>query len=413
MKIVIAGPFGAGTLADEAVLAGLLGHLGKKHEITVLSQDPLKTEALHGVEAEKLAKPKDLLSTPAAWRALTQAHLLVVCGGGVLSERGAIPACAWLSLLEHARRVEVKTAAVGLGALEIADPRERIRLQRLLHNFADCVSARDEASKRALVSYGLSPNRISANGDLALALGAQASSLPADARASSPPPDAARIAAPEGRLEACAPRSRRLGIIFSEHVPSREGFGVEERKTSISLFHAAQSWLRALLAALPHELVIFHDDTASAADAAAAICNGTPSARLRTRPANCALLTLQKELAACEAIFSFTLHGLILGAASGRPVAGLAAETGASQFLTSLGLASSVVACQNEDFAAEAAVSVLRDLIARAPEISALVQQKFTALARKEAHDARMLEYLVPKRERYPPRPPRKKKNAE
>jgi polysaccharide pyruvyl transferase WcaK-like protein len=375
MKVVIAGPFGSGALADEAVLAGLLRHLGRKHEITVLSQNPDRTEALHQVQAETLAKPKDLLASPEAWHALSQAHLLVLCGAGVLSERGTMPARVWLSMLEHACRVEVKTAVMGVGALPVENKQESIRLQRLLHNFTAGISVRDEQSKQALVSYGLSPGLVSANGDLALALATGA----------------------EARWK---PKNQRVGLIFSEQLPSRDGFGFEERRAAPALVQATQAWLSALLASCPHEVVIFHDDTPSAAEAVAIIRSAASPGRVQAQPANLAPGMLQKDLANCAACFSFTLHGLMLSATCGVPAAGLEAETGASRFLAALGQGRSAVACRDGAFEVEAALKEMHALLEGEAALSALVTQKIGVLTRKETQNARMLEYLVPRRER-------------
>lgn len=171
MNVVIAGPFGHGTLSDEAVLAGLLRHLAaRKHTAVVLSADPARTEEVHGVSAVQAAAPGSLLSAKQFWNALSKAHLLVLASGGVVSADGKAPARSWLAVLEHAQVAGLQTAVVGVGALEIDDLKERARVRRLLHFFAGGLSTRDEDSKQALMSYGLGACNISASGDPALAL---------------------------------------------------------------------------------------------------------------------------------------------------------------------------------------------------------------------------------------------------
>ena len=398
MNIVILGPFGYGSLADEAVLAGLLKRLlatGRgtgnptvasgtppKHNVTVLSADPEKTAAIHDAHAVALANPGSVVSTPDAWEALTQAHLLVAAGGGVLGAQGKTPSRVWLSAVEHAHRVGVKTAVVGVGAREIAEPRERIRLQRLLHNFTDSTSTRDAESKGTLVSYGLSPNRVSNNGDPALALAA-------------------------GEI-VYAPRER-VGLVVAEAVPSRETFGPEGRRVFQPLLQAT----RTLVADLDCEVIVFHDDTDSARECVARLRDGLPAERVSALAADCPLARIRAEMAACQVVFSQTLHGLLLAAGCGVPVVGLSAEPGAEAFLKFLGCADCALPPQESAFDAALASARLRELLARAPEVSRLVRQRVAILARKEAQNARMLEFLVPRRERFAKRASRQHSTAE
>ncbi|MFH0940041.1 MAG: polysaccharide pyruvyl transferase family protein [Planctomycetota bacterium] len=393
MNIVILGPFGYGSLADEAVLAGLLKRLlttdrgeasesdqPSKHNITVLSFDPEKTKTIHDTHAVQLANPGSIMNTPAAWEALTQAHLFIVAGGGVLSDQGKTPARVWLGAVEHARRIGVKTAVIGVGALEIADPRERIRLQRLLHNFTDSSSTRDAESKRILIGYGLNPNRVSYNGDPALALTNDSITY--------------------------TPRDRRVGLVISEAVPSRATFGLEHQKVSTKLLQSG----RTLIKNLDCEVVIFHDDTAAAQEHVASLRDGLPLDRILTRAVDCPLPLIQTEMAACQAVFSYTLHGLMLAAGGSVPVVGLSVERGVTPLLTFLGFPNCALPPQEDGFDATLALVRLREMIAKAPEISRTVGLRMAMLARKEAQNARMLEFLVPKRDRYAPRSPKPKR---
>ena len=381
MKVVILGPFGAGSLADEAVLAGLLRHLAAgKHSITLLSADPARSHAIHGLKGLALPGPQHLLSTPLAYEALAQAHLLVVAGAGILNEKGKMPARAWLGALEHARRLKVKTAVVGAAAEPIADARERVRLQRLLHNFTDALSARDDESKQALMGYGLSSTRVSNNGDLILAL----------------------AAAP-----AAAPARNRFGIVFSANLPSRREFGHGPAAPDPRALES----MRALCAALPDaaggELRIFHDDTPAAGNSLAALLDAVPGKRATLQPANCPLKVILQQMAGCEAIFSFSRHGAILAACAGTPAAAPAAETGATQCLAAFGLSDYAVPARDGAFDGAEAAAALRRIAEKDAELRSAVQQKISALARKETQNARMLELLVPKRDRYPARPPK------
>lgn len=372
MNVVIAGPFGHGTLADEAVLAGLLRHLARgKHQATVMSQDPGRTEEVHGVPAVQASAPESFLSNRELWTALGKAHLLVLASGGVISAEGHPPARAWLALLEHAQTAGLQTAAVGLGAREIRDPKERARVQRLLHNCTGAISTRDAGSKQILMSYGLGASSMSASGDPALALAG-----PADAH----------------------PEPRRFGVVLADGIPSRLGFGVEPRAPAPALLAAAQALLQELLSDSASAVTLFHDDTAPAREASRTLAAGARAERVRTQAADGSPVEIQARMAECSALFSLSLHGLILAAGAGVPVAGCAAEPGAAAFLAALGLSQFALPEHEGVFSAAAAAAALHELAARTAELRAAGLAKVAALRRKETQNARLMECLVPRR---------------
>jgi len=372
MNVVIAGPFGYGTLADEAVLAGLLRHLAvRKHEAVVLSADPARTEEIHGVSAVQLAAPGSLLSNREFWRALGKAHLLVLASGGVISAAGSPPARSWLSVLEHAQVAGLQTAVVAVGALQIEDLKERARVQRLLHHFAGGLSARDESSKRTLMGYGLSACNISASGDPALVLGG------------------ATLAKPE---------PSRIGIVLAQRIPSRTGFGVEPGPTPASTLAAAQELLREVLNQPGVAVTLFHDDTEPAREFAALLAGGPGPERIKAQPAGGPVARIQAAMSECSAILSLSLHGLILAAGVGVPVAGCAGEPGASEFLASLGLGRHALPVGDGAFDPGEAAATLRELLGQGTALRQVIAARMAGLRRKEAQNERMMGLLVPRR---------------
>ncbi len=382
MNVVISGPFGYGSLSDEAVLAGLLFHLKKHgHDVTVLTPEPLKIEELHGVAGVKLDSPGSLLSTPKAWEALSKAHLMVLAGAGIINATGKIPARVWLSHLEHARRAGPKTAVVGVGAEAIADPRERVRVQRLLHNFTDYISTRDDASKVALTAYGLSSSRVSHNGDPLFALAAiKTEPLPA--------------AAP-------------IGIVFSAQIPRNE-FAPTAVAPSAELVATTRELIRRLIDSFKTEVLVFHDDLQSIREPLQSLPDDLPEDSVSLQAIDCPFEDLYTDLAQCGAVFSYSLHGLILAASAGVPVAGLA-QPGAQTFMNSIFMNDFLLpaAAAIDPAVAEAKVRALLD---QAPALREKMKAKMTGLARKQNQDARTMELLVPKRDRMPPREPKPKR---
>ena len=377
MNVVITGPFGYDSLADELVLAGLLRHLRRaKHDVTVFSADPELTAAIHGTELHTILMPDptQILSNAHAWDALGRANLAILAGGGVINATGKPAARVWLSQLEHAQRVGVKTAVIGAGAVKVEEPRERARLQRLLHNCIDSVAVRDEASKSALMSYGLNANRISNNGDPILSL------------ANEPFVDAVE--------------KHQVGLLVPCKLPSREGFGPENTELSDKFAASVAGLVKGILA-ISNEIKIhlfyeheeFEDKIQLSDD---------ELKRIELSQTDIPIAELQSQVAKCGCVLSLGHHGVLLGAAAGAPVAGFEVETSTSRLLQSLGLDQYVAT----DF--EAAINVVREMLDNQIELRAQVRTRVRALARKEAQNARLIELLVPRRQR-----PRVQKDSE
>lgn len=364
MNIIISGPFGQGSLSDEIVLAGMLSHL-KKHSVTVFTTNTEESAVLNpGINAVELSDPNAILSNREALDVLSHAHLLILTGAGCISESGKPPARLWFSQLEHAKSMDVHTAAVGVGALPLSDPRERVRLQRLLHNCTDCLSVRDEESKLAVVAYGMSHTRVSNNGSPGLALNAEITSAKEDGR---------------------------IGFVLSLRVPSRKDFSYNDSVNGADAAAAAKL-IGELLSDSKTKLTIFHDDSDEAEESAHSLASAGGD-RVAFQPADRPVAELRDVLATCDGVFSMSLQGLVLSASVGVPAVGLSAEPGAQYLQAALGLPDFVV---EMDHAAEK----IRELLTRSAAVRETIKQRMHALRRKEAQNGRMLELLVPRRER-------------
>jgi polysaccharide pyruvyl transferase WcaK-like protein len=378
MNIIISGPFGCGTLADELVLAGILRHLPpEKHSVTVFCANPKELAGRHKVKALAMTSPGGMATTALLWDALTQAHLLVVAGAGVLSEKGKIPARSWLGQFEHARRINIKTAVVGAGALPVADARERTRIQRLLHNFTDSISTRDDTAKRIIMEYGMSANRLTSCGDTTLAL----------ATVAHPGPEGETV----------------FGVVLSTSVPSREEFAAVAKPIGANLKESLKTLLDTLLRQPGASVRLFHDDNDPATQLAAEFQKAA-GGRVTTHSATLPVEELRKNISGCHAAFSMSLQGLILAAGCNVPSVGLRAEHGAGEFLAALGLGRFCIDAQGESFDAAAVAALLFEAANQHQALCGRIKPKIQTLAKKEAQNARMLTYLVPRRDRMPPR---------
>ena len=427
MNIVISGPYGLGSLSDEAVLAGLLARLAGAHAITVLTSNPERVAAAHPIfaasaamddngedddeddepEAEEevrakkspgekkgpehilvqLPGPGSLLSTPRAWNAMAKGHALVLASAGTISDAGNPPARVWLSQLEHGRTAGVKTALVGIGARPAPDARERARIQRFLHNFTECLSARDDTTKEVVCEYGMSPSRISNNGSPALALASVV-------RASAP----------------ATPVPGRIGIVLTPRVPSRDEFGFEAAHLSGHVAAPMAKLIGDLLAQPGVSVTLFHDDTPPMESAIHALIPASAAGRVTALSPAQPIEKLRESMAGCEVVFSCSLHGLMLAATAGVPVIGLQAETGAREFLRTLMPESDtwLLPSGADGAAFDAAFALQRIAAARtgAAGLREFVGNKLKVLLRKEAQNGRMLELLVPRRDRRTDRGP-------
>ena len=379
MNIVLSGPFGMGSLSDEIVLAGILKPLrAAKHAVTVLSANKVATEKMHGGVAVELPSPASLLSTPDAWKALAEAHLFVIGGAGVVSDKGKFPARVWLAQLEHVKQLKIPTAVIGAGAIFISDKKEQVRAQRLLHHFADGISVRDEASKEALIAMAISANRVSFIGDPTLSLH-----------------DAKRLQPPEASV-------KRVAFLFADGVPLRQTYAPEPTLAPAPLSTGLNTVLKEF-AAQGIKAVIFHDDTRQNIKLARAIAEGAGADGVELKSARGPFEALRTAMSGCSAALTDTLHGLLFAAVHGVPVVYLHDSHASQTPVEKTGLAAGVLNANAGMFDAQQA----RELVL------ALLQQdakrderlKHTAiLVRREAQNERMLERLVPKRLRYPKR---------
>lgn len=146
MRVAISGYYGFGNLGDEALLAGLLGQLkALGAEALVLSGDPERTTAEHGVEAAH--RYRGLLP------ALRRSDALISGGGGLLQDTTSSRSLGYyLGVLRLARMLGKKTAVYGqsIGPLS---PAGRRRARRVLRHVP--LAVRDEPSIELLADLGL------------------------------------------------------------------------------------------------------------------------------------------------------------------------------------------------------------------------------------------------------------------
>ena len=175
-KILVAGYYGAKNAGDEAILAGLLASFreaGFTGEFTVLSHDPVDTQALHGVAAV------DWNDIEAIIDAAEQTDLVVVGGGGLFHDYWGVDPSSVLTrrqggIAQYATPVYLAAMlgkpcallGVGVGPLHTAEGRD---LTRTIFDLADIAFVRDQGSLELLKTIGASVEHIKVGSDLAFA----------------------------------------------------------------------------------------------------------------------------------------------------------------------------------------------------------------------------------------------------
>lgn len=175
--LVVAGNYGFGNLGDEGILVAMLDRLRAalpEPRFTVVSGDPEKTAALHGVEAASLTDPTGVAAAVAA------ADLVLIGGGGLFQDYWGFDPEAVLSREQWGIGCYASPAvwaallgkrallyAVGVGPLFSEHSR---RFVRAVAGSTVGVTVRDEPSRAELLACGVESGRIAVSADPAFLL---------------------------------------------------------------------------------------------------------------------------------------------------------------------------------------------------------------------------------------------------
>ena len=278
---LISGYYGAGNLGDEALLAGLLGALrGAGVEPTVASLNPERSRRLHQV-----ASVHRLWGLPGAlWRT----RAVISGGGGLLQDSTSSRSLAYYLGVVRAARALRRPVAVFAQSLGPLSARAEVQVRRALQGVP--LGLRDRPSLALAERLGLKAVAVA---DTALLL--------------SP---ATPAAAPDPQLLVLIPRAGQPAIGDLLSLLGR-GHLAAGGRVRIALVHPEQ-------------------DAAEGARLARAL----PGAE---RPELNDVSSLQRALQGVGAVVSGRLHGLILAAVAGSPVAGLAYDPKVTGFAEAIG----------------------------------------------------------------------------
>jgi polysaccharide pyruvyl transferase CsaB len=151
-KILISGYYGFDNAGDEAVLAGLIsglnkGSSAKEFALTALSIAPIRTKALHGIDAVDRYK--------GFFTAIRNTDLLLSGGGSLLQDvTSAHGIFYYLAVVRIAQILGRKTMFIAQGIGPLTRPRSK-KLTTSVANRLDAITVRDDASKSLLETIGV------------------------------------------------------------------------------------------------------------------------------------------------------------------------------------------------------------------------------------------------------------------
>jgi len=358
-KVVISGYYGFGNTGDEAILAGLaegFRRLAPSAQLTVLSGNPARTEAEHGLSAA----PRDMLS---AVRQARGCDLLVSGGGGLLQD-----ATSWrsplyyLGIIHTAARAGVPVACVGQGIGPLNRRLTRALTRRVLAG-AEVLAVRDGASAEALRGLGLE-REVAVTADLAFLL---------------PTPTQEEVAA--AWRKAGLDDGAREGVVVALRRPTGKAGGDLPRRLGRAIAAACDgAGLSATLFPMHCGVDLpFAEEVASAAGRATAILRQALSAR-----ESLALF------AGFRMVIAMRLHALIFACICGIPPVAVSYDPKIDGLMAELGLRA---AASSREFDEEALARGISDTWRRRDEVTASVRARLAGLRQAAALN---IELVVP-----------------
>ncbi len=166
-RFAVSGYYGCGNAGDEAVLAGLISALQEVSPgscVNVLSQNPVGTEALHGV------KSAHRMNWTSVRQALLTCDALISGGGSLLQDTTSLKSLLYYLLVIRAaqfHRKPVMMCAQGIGPLNLPISQ---RLTAATARKCKAVTVRDAASAALLQRIGVTTPNVEVTADLAFAL---------------------------------------------------------------------------------------------------------------------------------------------------------------------------------------------------------------------------------------------------
>lgn len=366
LRFAVSGYYGCGNAGDEAVLAGMAASFrrqaGERVRLTVLSQNPSDTTALHGLEAVNRMDMKQVRD------ALRQSDLLISGGGSLLQDTTSARSLLyylWIARMAFQAGKPVMFYAQGMGPLN----RKMSRLLvRQVANRAAYLTVRDEPSAQLFKAIGVTNTKLEVTADPAFAL-APATEDKIDA-----------LCRAEG-ISATAP-------LIAVALRPWSGSGPSPLDNYSRLLTSLRTQTSAQIVLLPMHS---HDDVTFACDVANQTGNADAFPVVKNAYAPDALLGLIGRM---QAVVAMRLHALIFAARMSVPPFALAYDPKVENLMQLLGLPNSLSSWNNfdpDDIASRVAAQVSDSAVR-----SAALQIKAAALEQRALRAADIALSLFP-----------------
>lgn len=302
MNIVLSGYYGFGNLGDELLLAATLQGLRRRLpgvRPIVLSGDPERTEAEHGVRAVRRDHPLRVAA------ALRGARLLLSGSGSLLQDAtGPFNVPYYLGVIQLARRygVPVMIFAQGVGPLRGAVARMLVR--RVLGG-VQAITLRDPGSFRALRELGVRGVPVEVTADPVLALRVD-----------------------EAGSDAGLPDLPARYVVVNVRRRGLDDAGALRLGAALARLLAGAGWAAVFL---PMQVP---EDVEAAARVAAGLGGAVPVVTIRNPLPPAAAVRL---LRGAEAVLAMRLHALVLACLAGGAPFGISYDPKVDAFLARLG----------------------------------------------------------------------------
>mgnify|MGYP000885545339 CR=1 FL=1 len=161
-SILMSGYYGFDNSGDDAILKAIvkdLKELDKNLNITVLSNNPAKTESMYPVKAVNRFKSKEVLS------AVKEASLLISGGGSLLQDITSTRSLLYYLAVMTLAKIFKKPVMVYANGIGPINKKYNRILTRLILNKVDLITLRDENSKEFLEDMRVNNKNISVTAD--------------------------------------------------------------------------------------------------------------------------------------------------------------------------------------------------------------------------------------------------------
>lgn len=163
---VICGAYGKGNAGDDAILVSIIGQLRRQDPdlpICVMSRTPKETAAMTGVSSVHI------FDVFAVNRRMKKSKLYISGGGSLIQNITSTRSLLfYLFSICQAKKAGCKVMMYGCGIGPVLDERNQRRTSRVLNEYVDLITLRENDSREILASFGVDQSRIRVTADPAL-----------------------------------------------------------------------------------------------------------------------------------------------------------------------------------------------------------------------------------------------------